>query len=110
MGGRENTQRVMLLYPLADGCIWFHMSRGSGNRAREGYRLLVHLPSLQWWNHSPVSHPAASEMEKKRPGPVSTFQFSHILLERAGRGGKRRGRAGGEGREKERAVESVQLG
>lgn len=29
-------QCVMLLYPLVDGCIWFHMSRGSGNRAREG--------------------------------------------------------------------------
>ena len=61
----------------------------------------MHLPSLQWWNHSPVSHPAASEMEKKRPGPVSAFQFSHILLERVGRGGKRRGREGGRKGERE---------
>ena len=35
-GWKGKYQCVMLLNPLADGCIWFHMSRGSGNRAREG--------------------------------------------------------------------------
>lgn len=34
-GEGKMPQCAMLPDPLADGCIWFHMSRGSGNRARE---------------------------------------------------------------------------